>query len=200
MEQPQASGLQTGRVKWYDDHKGYGFITIDDTTIEATAKSDVWVHRDDIAGRIKSLAKGEHVEFFIRIDEQNRPKAVNVTGPGNKPVKGSKEYHEELKQKIPDPLNIDEYDQNKIYTGRVKWYNLYRGFGYVIINDTKAEVYVHRDDIIAPNRKYKSLKAHEPVQFKVKLDNTQRCPFVCLCFKNTNSVSFLCHICSRKKF
>lgn len=52
--------MPTGKVKWFDDQKGYGFITPDD------GSKDVFAHYSDVQGSgFKSLAEGEKVEFEV---------------------------------------------------------------------------------------------------------------------------------------
>ena len=68
--------MATGTVKWFNDAKGYGFITP-----EAGSK-DVFVHHSNIAGSgFKSLAEGAKVEFEVR-EGTKGPEAVNVTPAG----------------------------------------------------------------------------------------------------------------------
>ena len=51
--------MAKGTVKWFNDQKGYGFITPEDG-------KDVFVHHSSIQGEgYKSLAEGQQVEFQI---------------------------------------------------------------------------------------------------------------------------------------
>jgi len=51
--------IATGRVKWFNDAKGYGFIAREDGP-------DVFVHYTAIQGEgFKSLSEGQQVEFEI---------------------------------------------------------------------------------------------------------------------------------------
>ncbi|KLV03791.1 cold-shock protein [Photobacterium aquae] len=62
----------TGIVKWFNDEKGFGFITQDN------GGADVFVHFRAIAGDgFKSLAEGQKVAFDIE-QGQKGPQAANV--------------------------------------------------------------------------------------------------------------------------
>jgi CspA family cold shock protein len=64
--------MATGTVKWFNDAKGYGFITP-----EGGAK-DVFVHHSSIDGLgFKSLAEGAKVEFETRAGTKG-PEAISV--------------------------------------------------------------------------------------------------------------------------
>ncbi|MDH5662572.1 MAG: cold shock domain-containing protein [Elusimicrobiota bacterium] len=64
-----------GKVKWFNESKGYGFIEKED------GSGDVFVHFSSIQSEgFKTLHEGEVVEFEI-VDSDKGPKAVNVTKP-----------------------------------------------------------------------------------------------------------------------
>ena len=64
--------MATGVVKWFNDSKGYGFITPDE------GSKDLFVHFSNIAGDgFKSLSEGSRVEFEAR-EGQKGPEATNV--------------------------------------------------------------------------------------------------------------------------
>ena len=66
------NGSITGTVKWFNDAKGFGFISRE-------GGPDVFVHFSAIQGNgFKSLAEGDEVEFEI-VQGQKGPQAADVT-------------------------------------------------------------------------------------------------------------------------
>ncbi|GAI25566.1 unnamed protein product [marine sediment metagenome] len=66
---------EEGTVKWFNDSKGYGFISRADG-------DDVFVHFSSIAGDgFKSLQEGDAVTFEVE-DSERGPQAVNVAKKG----------------------------------------------------------------------------------------------------------------------
>ncbi|MFH1702046.1 MAG: cold shock domain-containing protein [Nitrospirota bacterium] len=61
-----------GKIKWFNESKGFGFITREDGV-------DIFVHYTDIQGNgFKTLSEGQSVSFEIA-DGPKGPKAINVT-------------------------------------------------------------------------------------------------------------------------
>ena len=66
----------TGRVKWFNESKGFGFITPED------GSKDCFVHYSAIQGNgFRTLNEGERVEFDV-VDGQKGPAAENVARIG----------------------------------------------------------------------------------------------------------------------
>jgi CspA family cold shock protein len=64
--------MATGTVKWFNDDKGFGFITPDE------AGKDLFVHYSGIAEEgFRSLQEGARVSYDAEAGDKG-PKAVNV--------------------------------------------------------------------------------------------------------------------------
>ncbi|MCI0406678.1 MAG: cold shock domain-containing protein [candidate division Zixibacteria bacterium] len=63
--------MAKGRVKWFNETRGYGFITNQEG-------EELYVHFTDIQGRgYKTLVEGEEVEYEIKANEKGK-QATNV--------------------------------------------------------------------------------------------------------------------------
>jgi CspA family cold shock protein len=71
IQQKEFEQMAQGTVKWFNDSKGFGFITQDEG-------GDVFVHHSSIQGEgFKSLSEGQRVEFDV-VKGQKGPAAANV--------------------------------------------------------------------------------------------------------------------------
>lgn len=151
----------TGKVKWFNVKIKYGFIHCDYNN------EDVFVHASAIIknnpNKYKaSLSEGEPVEFDILKRADGKLEAVNVSGPQGHNVQGSR-YSPDKK----DSSNREYSEQNVI--GKVKWFNVKAGFGFINRNDNGLDVYAHYSAIVNknPNHRVRSLADGELVQFNI---------------------------------
>jgi CspA family cold shock protein len=64
--------MAKGTVKWFNESKGFGFITQDD------GGADVFAHYSEIKGDgFKTLAEGDAVSFDV-VEGDKGPKATNI--------------------------------------------------------------------------------------------------------------------------
>lgn len=72
MPETEMQSVCRGKVKWFSDQKGYGFIAREDDT-------DVFVHHTAIEMEgFRTLRQGEPVRYVLR-DDGKGPQAVHVT-------------------------------------------------------------------------------------------------------------------------
>jgi CspA family cold shock protein len=66
------SSMAKGTVKWFNESKGFGFITQED------GGADVFAHYSEIQGEgFKNLSEGEAVSFDV-VEGEKGPKATNI--------------------------------------------------------------------------------------------------------------------------
>lgn len=117
------------RLKWFNIPNGFGFLIPEDDQ-----ETDAFVHITTLQNAgIKALGEGARV--LCRIDHS--PKGAIVT-----------EIVELLDQGvmpsvIPDKNNRNHEDVQEL-TGAVKWYCPEKGFGFVLPDDGKKDVFVHQ--------------------------------------------------------
>ena len=63
--------MEKGKVKWFSERKGYGFITPED------GGDDLFIHRSNIAEVVSSLREDQAVEYETAQGRKG-PEAVNV--------------------------------------------------------------------------------------------------------------------------
>lgn len=73
IQEPKPVGMPQGIVKWFNNKKGFGFITD-----PSGASADIFVHYSEIRGEgYKTLEEGDTVEFELSSSDRG-PKALNV--------------------------------------------------------------------------------------------------------------------------
>ena len=149
---------ETGKVKWFNSNKGFGFITPD------AGGEDLFVHQSAIqAEGFRSLNENESVEFETTIDE-GKKKAIDVVGRGDGLQRGgfgSRRGAPPPPRKWPDGVDPSAGKQ----IGAVKWFNSEKGFGFIAPASGGDDLFVHQSAIHAPG--FRSLMEGEEVEFKV---------------------------------
>jgi cold shock protein len=87
--------VPTGKVKWYDGEKGFGFVTTDDG-------GDVFVRSDSLPAGVTSLKSGTRVEFGL-VQGRKGDQAIQVSVLDPKPS-----VAKALRKKPEDMVNIVE--------------------------------------------------------------------------------------------
>jgi len=68
----RGSIMPSGKVKWFNSSKGYGFITDDDT------KKDIFLHVSALEeSKLRVLKEDQEIKFDIK-EENNKLQAINI--------------------------------------------------------------------------------------------------------------------------
>jgi cold shock CspA family protein len=112
--------VKEGKVKSWNDLKGFGFI-------EIPGEEDLFVHRTNLVG-VDALNVGDDVKFVIGFDDRKKKnRAENVTGGTGAKGRGK------------------GFGQGS-HHGTVKSWNDERGFGF-IETPGEEDIFVHRNDL-----------------------------------------------------
>src|SRR5205814_8181801 len=98
------SAVPTGRVKWYDTEKGFGFLTRDDG-------GDVFVHKAALPDGVDELKPGQRVDFGI-VESRKGNQALAVTLLDSPPSVA------ELRRRPPEELHGLIEDMIKVLEGK----------------------------------------------------------------------------------
>jgi CspA family cold shock protein len=105
--------VPTGRVKWYDTEKGFGFLTRDDG-------GDVFVHKAALPDGVADLKTGQRVEFgVVESRRGNQALAVKLLDAPPSVVELRRRPAEDLHSLIEDMIKVlDAKVQPALQRGR----------------------------------------------------------------------------------
>ncbi len=104
--------MPTGKVKWYDTDKGFGFLSRDDG-------GDVFVHSSALPAGVPALKPGSRVEFGI-VDGKRGEQALTVTllDPLPSVSAGSRKPADDMAVIVEDVIKLLDGVGNSLRRGR----------------------------------------------------------------------------------
>ena len=104
--------MPTGRVKWYDSEKGFGFIETDEG-------EDVFVHTTALPAGTTTLKNGARVEFGIADGKRGKQAlSIKLLEPRPSVVKGNRKAAEQMAVIIEDVIKLLDGVSNDLRRGR----------------------------------------------------------------------------------
>jgi CspA family cold shock protein len=104
--------VPTGKVKWYDAEKGFGFITTDDG-------GDVFVRSDSLPGSVTTLKSGVRVEFgLVQGRKGDQAIQVSLVDPPQSVSKALRKKPEDMVNIVEDLIKLLENLEQTYRRGR----------------------------------------------------------------------------------
>jgi CspA family cold shock protein len=104
--------VPTGKVKWFNADKGFGFLAEDDG-------ADVFVHRDALPEGVTELKPGQRVEFgIVQGRKGNQALSVRVLEPVPSVVRATRKPADEMTPIVEDLIKLLDGVSNSLRRGR----------------------------------------------------------------------------------
>jgi CspA family cold shock protein len=104
--------VPTGKVKWFNAEKGFGFLADDDG-------EDVFVHRDALPSGVTELKPGQRVDFgIVQGRKGNQALTVRVLDPVPSVVQATRKPAEEMAPLVEDLIKMLDGVSNSLRRGR----------------------------------------------------------------------------------
>ncbi len=104
--------MPTGKVKWYDTDKGFGFLTSDEG-------EDVFVHSSALPGGVPALKPGSRVEFGIAEGRRGaQALSLRILDPLPSVAKGTRKEPEDMTVIVEDLIKLLDGVSNGLRRGK----------------------------------------------------------------------------------
>lgn len=161
--------MVTGRVKFFDLLRGFGFIVPDD------GGADVFVHASAVErSDLGQLAPGDHLSYEVeRGRGGGRMSAVDLVlieraGPQSGEARPRAVDHRYPSVTRPSRFAGADQPVGGSGTGSVKWFDEAKGFGFIVPDQGGADLFVHVSAL--RSARLDSLREGERVAYEVEFD------------------------------
>jgi len=104
--------VPTGKVKWFNGEKGFGFLADDEG-------AEVFVHRDALPAGVEELKPGQRVEFgIVQGRKGNQALQVRMMDPVPSVARASRKPAEEMSPIVEDLIKLLDDVSNTLRRGR----------------------------------------------------------------------------------